>query len=105
MARHDLVSLGEGQAPGDPAVDFPDPGTSEDQFALLRQTVQELQGEEDEVPLSGLKDQLRKRTPDFSEKTYGYSGFLQYAKAAAAAGAVIMEWDEDEGDYFLWVQD
>jgi uncharacterized LabA/DUF88 family protein len=105
MERHGLVSLSEGQAPGDPAVDFPEAGKGDDQFELLRQTVQELQGEEDEVPLSGLKDQLRKRAPDFSEKTYGYNSFLQFAKAAAAAGAVVMEWDEEEGDYFLWVPD
>jgi hypothetical protein len=105
MERHGLVSLTEGQAPGDPAVDFPDPGKSEDTFELLRRTVQDLQGAEDEVPLSGLKDQIRKREPEFSEKTFGYSGFGQYAKAAAAAGAVVMEWDEDEGDYFLWVPD
>jgi uncharacterized LabA/DUF88 family protein len=105
MERHGLVSLSEGQAPGDPAVDFPEAGKGDDQFELLRQTVQELQGEEDEVPLSGLKDQLRKRAPDFSEKTYGYNSFLQFAKAAAAAGAVVMEWDDEEGDYFLWVSD
>jgi len=67
--------------------------------------VLELQGEDDEVPLSGLKDQIRKRVPNWSEKDLGYSGFLQFAKAAAASDAVKMEWDDDEGDYFLYVPD
>jgi hypothetical protein len=104
LERNGVLSLSDGQAPGDPGVDFPEPGKAEDTFALLVQTVKELQGEEDEVPLSGLKDQLRKRNGRWSEKDFGYGGFLQFAKAAAAAQQVIMEWDEDEGDYFLWVE-
>jgi uncharacterized LabA/DUF88 family protein len=103
MERNGAVALTDGQAPGDPGVDFAEPGKSEDTFDLLKVTVQELQGEEDEVPLSGLKDQLRKRNGKWSEKDFGYAGFLQFAKAAAAAGVVIMEWDDEEGDYFLWV--
>jgi hypothetical protein len=102
IERHDVVALSEGMAPGDPAVDFPDPQGHEDNFQLLRDTVRELHGEDD-VLLSGLKDQLRKRAPNWSEKDFGYSGFLQFAKAAAAAGSVVMEWDDEEGDYFLWV--
>ncbi len=93
------------QAPGDPGVDFPDTGQSAQAFETLRKTVLELQGEDDEVPLSGLKDQIRKRVPNWSEKDLGYSGFLQFAKAAAASDAVKMEWDDDEGDYFLYVPD
>jgi len=104
MERNGVVALTDGQAPGDPGVDFAEPGKSEDTFDLLKVTVQELQGEEDEVPLSGLKDQLRKRNGKWSEKDFGYAGFLQFAKAAAAAGVVIMEWDDEEGDYFLWVE-
>jgi hypothetical protein len=72
---------------------------------VLRQTVRELQGDDDEVPLSGLKDQIRKRVPGWSEKDFGYSGFLQFVKAAAASGVVVMEWDDAEGDYFLFVPD
>jgi ribosomal protein S18 acetylase RimI-like enzyme len=68
-----------------------------------RQTLLDLQGEDGEVPLSGLKDQLRKRDPNWSEKDLGYAGFLQFVKAAAAKGVVNMEWDDDEGDYFLYV--
>jgi hypothetical protein len=101
--RNGIVSLTEGQAPGDPAVDFPDSGQADKAFDLLRQTLLELQGDDEEVPLSGLKDQMRKRDPRWSEKDFGYSGFLQFVKAAAAKGNVNMEWDDAEGDYFLYV--
>jgi hypothetical protein len=103
--RNGVLTLSEGQARGDPAVDFPEAGQAGHAFDLLRQTVLELQGEDSEVPLSGLKDQLRKRAPDWSEKDLGYSGFLQFVKAAAANGVVVMEWDDSEGDYFLYVPD
>jgi hypothetical protein len=93
------------QAPGDPAVDFPDAGQADKAFDPLRQTLLDLQGDDDEVPLSGLKDQLRKRDPTWSEKDLGYAGFLQFVKAAAAKGIVNMEWDDAEGDYFLYVPD
>jgi uncharacterized LabA/DUF88 family protein len=105
LERNGVISLAVGQAPGDPAVDFPDTGQAAQAFETLRKTVLELQGEDDEVPLSGLKDQIRKRVPGWSEKDLGYSGFLQFAKAAAASGVVRMEWDDDEGDYFLYVPD
>jgi uncharacterized LabA/DUF88 family protein len=103
LERNGVISLAVGQAPGDPAVDFPDTGQSAQAFDTLRTTVLELQGDDDEVPLSGLKDQIRKRVPNWSEKDLGYSGFLQFARAAAASGTVDMEWDDDEGDYFLVV--
>jgi NYN domain/OST-HTH/LOTUS domain len=103
LERNGVLSLAVGQAPGDPAVDFPDTGQSAQAFDTLRTTVLELQGDDDEVPLSGLKDQIRKRVPNWSEKDLGYSGFLQFARAAAASGTVDMEWDDDEGDYFLYV--
>ena len=103
--RNGIIALHEGQAPGDPAVDFPDSGQGDKAFDVLRQTLVDLQGEEDEVPLSGLKDQIRKRDPNWSEKDLGYAGFLQFVKAAAAKGAVNMEWDDQEGDYFLYVPD
>ena len=101
--RNGIVALTEGQAPGDPAVDFPEAGQADKAFDVLRQTLLDLQGDDDEVPLSGLKDQMRKRDPSWSEKDLGYAGFLQFVKAAAAKGAVSMEWDDEEGDYFLYV--
>ena len=53
--------------------------------------------------LSELKDQLRKRRPDFSEKRYGFNTFLSFAKAARARNLIGMEWDEDTSDYLLSV--
>jgi uncharacterized LabA/DUF88 family protein len=103
--RNGIIALTEGQAPGDPAVDFPEAGQADKAFDVLRQTLLDIQGEDDEVPLSGLKDQMRKRDPNWSEKDLGYAGFLQFVKAAAANGAVHMEWDDAEGDYFLYVPD
>jgi hypothetical protein len=103
--RNGIITLTEGQAPGDPAVDFPEAGQVDKAFDVLRQTLLDLQGEDDEVPLSGLKDQMRKRDPSWSEKDLGYAGFLQFVKAAAANGAVNMEYDDAEGDYFLYVPD
>jgi hypothetical protein len=103
--RNGIITLTEGQAPGDPAVDFPEAGQADKSFDVLRQTLRDLQGTDDEVPLSGLKDQMRKRDPNWSEKDLGYSGFLQFVKAAAANGVVNMEWDDAEGDYFLYVPD
>ena len=57
---------------------------------MLRQTLLELQGDDEEVPLSGLKDQIRKRDPKWSEKDFGYSGFLQFVGVVAAKDIVNM---------------
>jgi hypothetical protein len=103
--RNGIIALTDGQAPGDPAVDFPEAGQADKAFDVLRQTLRDLQGEDGEVPLSGLKDQMRKRDPNWSEKDLGYAGFLQFVRAAAAKGSVNMEWDDAEGDYFLYVPD
>lgn len=53
------------------------------------------------VALSGLKNELRKRDSSFSEKKLGYSGFLQFVKAAAASGSVDLIWDDESGDYAI----
>jgi uncharacterized protein (TIGR00288 family) len=102
-----VITLTEGTAPGDPEVDLPAEGQGEDAaFALLRRTVQELMKElGGDPPLSGLKDQLRKRQDGFSEKDLGYSGFLQFCKAAVAKNVVEMDWEEDDEEYYLYVED
>jgi hypothetical protein len=51
--------------------------------------------------LSGLKTQLRKTQPDFSEKKFGYGGFLQFVKAGRARGVVDMEFDDANDDYIV----
>ena len=99
-----LVELSPGTAKGDPEVGFPEQGSSEETaFELLRSVVTQLQEQEGPPPLSGLKDQLRKRQPSFSEKAFGFGGFLQFCKAARTRGIVKMEWDEDVDDYVLEV--
>jgi hypothetical protein len=94
-----VVELGAGTAEGDPSVDFPtDGGSEEHAFEVLKDTVAEIEKRSGSPPLSGLKDQLRRREPSFSEKDFGYGGFLQFVKAAAAKGFVDLHWDDD---YYL----
>jgi uncharacterized protein (TIGR00288 family) len=107
LADQGLVTLTEGSAPGDPEVDFPTEGKDDDQaFRLLGEVVKDLMEElGGDPPLSGLKDQLRKRQPDFSEKDFGYSGFLQFCKAAVTKNFVEMDWEEEDQEYYLYVED
>ena len=46
---------------------------------------------------------MRKVQPGFTEKTFGYGGFLQFAKAAATQGVVTLDWDDEADDYLLTV--
>ncbi|SED82523.1 PIN domain-containing protein [Ruania alba] len=97
LAERGSVELASGPAAGDPEVSVPAHGEREDAFALLRAVVTEADGP---VALSSLKNRLRKRRPDFSEKALGYRNFLQFCKDASA-GAVDLRWDEDAEDYLL----
>ena len=110
LADDGLVALTDGSAPGDPEVDLPTMtkgGKDESEaFGLLRDVVKDLMEElGGDPPLSGLKDQLRKREPDFSEKDFGYSGFLQFCKAAVTKDFVEMDWEEEDQEYYLYVED
>lgn len=97
-----LVELRDGAAEGDPVVDLPSEGGGEEEaFGLLRDVVTELEQRTGAPPLSGLKNELRKRNPGFSEKNFGYGGFLQFVKAGSAKGVVDLEWDEEAEDYYL----
>jgi uncharacterized protein (TIGR00288 family) len=98
-----VVELQQGSADGDPFVDFPrDGGGGEEQaFELLHDVVSELEQKSGAPLLSGLKNELRRRKPGFSEKDFGYGGFLQFVKAARAKGVVDLEWDDDAEDYYL----
>lgn len=101
LAAHNVVELAAGPAKGDPEVSLPEQGDREVAFGLLRSVVVDLAGEGGAVALSGLKDQLRRARPDFSEKKLGYRSFLQFCKAAATGGAVELRWSPDDGDYLL----
>jgi uncharacterized LabA/DUF88 family protein len=105
MLRHleerGVIELSEGPAKGDPVVQFPEDGGGENEaFELLRTVVADLQKRSAGPPLlSGLKNQVRKRNPEFSEKKFGYGGFLQFLKAATARGTVKLDWEDAVGDY------
>lgn len=101
LAEHGILELEEGPARGDPGVGFPSEGGQEEQaFQLLRKVVSRA-GSGGPVPLSGLKDRMRKSEPGFSEKAFGYRGFLQFCRAAAARDVVAMAWDDESEDYLL----
>lgn len=100
LESNGVIELSEGPGRGDPIVQFSSSGTSEKQaFQLLHDVVADLAGKNGPVVLSGLKNQLRKKQSDFSEKKYGYGGFLQFCKAAATRGLIELDWSDDVGDY------
>jgi uncharacterized LabA/DUF88 family protein len=101
LAERNVVELSQGSAKGDPEVSLPSHGGEEEAFALLQKVVGELQGRSGAPLLSGLKNQVRKVQPDFSEKRYGYRGFLQFCKAAETKGFVTIDWDNEAEDYVI----
>jgi NYN domain/OST-HTH/LOTUS domain len=101
LAERNVVELVAGPANGDPEVTLPEYGDREAAFALLRSVVADLSRSDGAIALSGLKDQLRRVQPDFSEKKLGYRSFLQFCKAAATSGVVDLRWDSDSDDYLV----
>ena len=102
LAERNVVELSEGPAKGDPEVSLPElVGGEAEAVALLQKVVAELESKTGPVVLSGLKNQVRKVQPDFSEKAYGYGSFLQFARAAANEGNVTLEWSGEADDYVL----
>ena len=95
LEEQGLIELSEGPAKGDPVVQFNQDGGGENEaFSLLVDVVTELQRRNGKPALSGLKNQVRKRDTSFSERKYGFAGFLQFCKAAATRGLIELEWDE-----------
>ncbi len=103
LADRNVIELSEGSAKGDPEVSLPAHGGETEAFALLGSVVADLQAKGTAAYLSGLKNKVRKVQPGFSEKKFGYGGFLQFAKAAATQGVVTLEWDAEDEDYVLGV--
>jgi uncharacterized LabA/DUF88 family protein len=101
LASRNVVELAEGPAKGDPEVSLPEHGDPEAAFGLLRSVVLDLAGTDGSVALSGLKNQLRRVRPDFTEKKLGYRSFLQFCKAAATKDLVRLQWSADAEDYLL----
>jgi len=103
LESKDVIELSEGPGRGDPVVQFSASGGGEKHaFDLLSEVVGGLT-KKGPVALSGLKNQLRKKQSDFSEKKLGYGGFLQFCKAAARQGVIDLTWDDDAGDYTVSV--
>ncbi|MEZ5264064.1 MAG: NYN domain-containing protein [Acidimicrobiales bacterium] len=70
-----VIELADSSSPGDPDVQFPTGGNLGEvgyAFELLASTVESLVSDGAGTPLSGLKTQLRRRQPDFSEKRFGF---------------------------------
>jgi uncharacterized protein (TIGR00288 family) len=104
LAGRNVIELVDGPAKGDPEVALPEHGDREAAFALLRSVVQDAAAgaaADGGVALSGLKNQVRRVRPDFSEKKLGYRTFLQFCRAAATGGAVQLRWSPDAEDYLL----
>ena len=96
-----MVELADGPAKGDPEVTLPEHGDREDAVALLRSVVLDGAASGRASALSGLKNQLRRIRPDFSEKKLGYRSFLQFCKAAATSGAVELRRSPEADDYLV----
>lgn len=101
LADRNVIELSEGPAKGDPEILLPETGDKEEAFGLLRTVVDELSKGQESVPLSGLKDQLRRKVPGFSEKKLGYRSFLQFTRAAATEGVIYLDWSDVDKDYLL----
>ena len=102
LQERKAVMLRQGAAHGDPEVSLHESSQEENEaFDVLRKVVSELEKQSGAPVLSGLKNQVRKHQADFSEKKFGYSGFLQFCKAADTHGVVRLEWSDDADDYVL----
>jgi uncharacterized LabA/DUF88 family protein len=102
LVERNVIELTEGSAKGDPEVSLPSHGGETEAFALLHGVVSELEAQGGDPPvLSGLKNHVRKAQPGFSEKKFGYGGFLQFCKAADTQGVIDLSWDPDAEDYVV----
>ena len=84
-----ILTTSPGPAAGDPEIAVAEGGGEQAAFDLLVRIVT-AESKRGRVQLSGLKNKLRNEAEDFSEKTYGFSGFLQFVKAAQTRGLVTL---------------
>ncbi len=99
LSSRSVIELADSGSRGDPEVTFKASGGQDEKaFDLLRTVLAKSKGP---VPLSGVKDKIRKLEPGFSEKAYGYGSFLQFSRAAAARDVMTMDWSEEIDDYLL----
>ncbi|HJR90852.1 MAG TPA: NYN domain-containing protein [Acidimicrobiia bacterium] len=100
LADKGVIELTEGPAKGDPVIQLAS-GSAEESgaFDLLVTVVKELERRNGSPFLSGLKNEVRKRQAGFSEKKFGYSGFLQFCRAAERRGLIDLAFDPKVSDY------
>ena len=102
LGERRVIELSDESSIGDPVVRFPESGRGEEEaFTLLHDVVADHESKQERVVLSGLKNEMRRRQPGFTEKRHGYTSFLQFVKAAQARGSIELARDEDDGDYVL----
>ncbi len=94
-----VIELSEGPAKGDPLIEMASNPEESDAFRVLGDVVSKLNESNGTIVLSGLKNQVRKQIPNFSEKKFGYGSFLQFVKAAQTRGLLDLNWDSDLNDY------
>ena len=87
LAADGLITL---EGSGDPQVSLGDTAASRAD-ELLTSVV----GDAKSLPLTGLKDALRKADPDFSERRLGYRNFGSFVRAAEARGLIRITGKDD----------
>ena len=65
----------------------------------VAEIVESLEGDYDPVWGSLVKQTIRRVYPGFNESYYGYKSFNDVLQAAAASGAVALDYDERRGNY------
>ncbi|SDT08003.1 PIN domain-containing protein [Jiangella sp. DSM 45060] len=103
LAERHVVELADGPTKGDPEVLLPALDGQQEAFDLLRSVVLDLTAKHGRAALSGLKDQLRRARPGFSEQALGFRSFLQFVRAAATTGTIELRWDAGADDYLITV--
>ena len=104
LADRGVIELSEGPAKGDPVIQLASGSAEESEaFKLLVSVVEEIDKRHGTPFLSGLKNEVRKRQPDFTEKKFGYSGFLQFCRAAERRGLIELAFDPKASDYRVTV--
>jgi uncharacterized LabA/DUF88 family protein len=98
LADRGIVEISDRTPGSDPTVALPALADTTEAFGLLREAVMTGGGS---VPLSGLKNRVRKARPEFSEKPLGFRGFLQFCRAAETAGVVSLAWDDAVDGYLV----
>lgn len=93
----DIVSAGR----------FPDftsrvPAEKHDCYQLLFETIDAVQGESDTAILaSRLKDTMRRKRPQFSERSYGYRSFSALLNEASSLGFIDIHKDQKSGTFVV----